>query len=642
MKRLLHTIVLVLLSYITANACTYTLECLDSWGDGWNGGYIDIWINGSYQGQFYASGIGTNYSITVNTGDQLQMSYTAGSYEDENTWNLYNAGGAWIDGGGPYPSSGFPVTYTADCGASGPSTAGDCSDAINVCTDLGFQIDANGFGSINEIPALGSYGNPDNNNPGGSGNWGCLRIGESNSTWMIVNIGSDGNLQFNFGGSSQAGYYDWIMYPYNENSCTDIPNNLVAPVRCNWNAVSYGGTGCATTVPIGGDPGNFEPALPVLCGEQYIICFSNYSSAITNVPLSFFGTASVSCLELNCAGSANCNVTPVTGPEQDCMNAIPVCQNYYCQENTYTGTGSIPNEIDAGPSCLGSGEKNDVWYTFTVIQSGNISFTIFPNDGSDDYDWAVYDLTNADCSDIYTDPSLEVSCNYSANIGCDGTTGANGDVNCAGQNEAVIPVVANETYVLNVSNYTSSNSGYELDFSASTAIIFDDIPPAILSLTSIPGCGATQIGFNFTEYILCSSIQDCDFTLTGPGGPYTLSGVTGAGCAAGGTQENTFTINVSPAISASGSYNLNLVGGCGYVEDLCGNVAGPGSLPFTITNITATTSTSNPQCFGGNTGSASINASGGITPYTYNWTNGSVINTASNLTAGSYGVTVTD
>ena len=47
-------------------------------------------------------------------------------------------------------------------------------------------------------------------------------------------------------------------------------------------------------------------------------------------------------------------------------------------------------------------------------------------------------------------------------------------------------------------------------------------------------------------------------------------------------------------------------------------------------------------CFGQNNGQASITASGATPPYTYQWSNGSTATSATNLTAGSYSVVITD
>lgn len=79
---------------------------------------------------------------------------------------------------------------------------------------------------------------------------------------------------------------------------------------------------------------------------------------------------------------------------QDCPCAIPICQNIYTEVNAYSGQGNLFPEINKTISCLGQGEKNDVWYTFTVQSSGSLAFSITPNVLADDYDWAVYNLTN--------------------------------------------------------------------------------------------------------------------------------------------------------------------------------------------------------------------------------------------------------
>ena len=207
--------------------------------------------------------------------------------------------------------------------STGPVVASDCPNYVNICSNSGFQIDPNGYGTINEIPVLGSIGNPDygsipgSSAPhlGGSVNAGCLRSGENNSTWMVINVYTAGNLAFTFGaGGAQAGYYDWIMYPYSgPGTCSAISNNTLAPIRCNWNISSTGGTGLQATIPAGGNAGNYEPVLAVAANTQYIICFSNYSSVTTTVPLVFNGTAIVGCSAL---GQNMSNFTA----EEDCEN----------------------------------------------------------------------------------------------------------------------------------------------------------------------------------------------------------------------------------------------------------------------------------------------------------------------------------
>jgi len=326
---------------------------------------------------------------------------------------------------------------------------------------------------------------------------------------------------------------------------------------------------------------------------------------------------------------------------QDCLAAIPICQNVYSTQISYSGEGNYPNEINNGNSCLGSGELNDVWYTFTVQQSGNLNFLITPNNSADDYDWAVYNLTNNNCSDIYTNPGLEVSCNFS---GTGGTTGPNGGSALNSQNAAgtpynqVVPVVVGQTYVVNVSNFSSNQNGYTIDFSASTAVIFDQTPPQILSVNN-PGCGGNTLTVTFSENILCNTVQAGDFAFNGPGGPYVVTNIFSAACAAGALYDNTFTFTISPAIAGAGNYSADLVGP---VTDLCGNVCiYPASLPFVVGSFTYTTSSTPATCVASN-GSATVTVTG-AGPFTYTWSpNVSATNSASNLAAGIYTVTITD
>lgn len=330
-----------------------------------------------------------------------------------------------------------------------------------------------------------------------------------------------------------------------------------------------------------------------------------------------------------------------TPTNQDCLDAIPICQNVYSTTISYSGEGNILNEINNSSSCLGSGELNDVWYTFTVQQSGNLNFLITPNNSSDDYDWAVYNLTNNNCSDIFTNPGLEVSCNFS---GTSGSTGPNGGSSSSSQSAAgtpynqVIPVIAGQTYVVNVSNFSSTQNGYTIDFGASTAVIFDQIPPQILSVTN-PGCGGNTLTVTFSENILCNTVQASDFSFTGPGGPYTVTNVTSVACAQGALYDNTFTLTISPAIAGAGNYIANLVGP---VTDLCGNVAiFPAQLPFTVGSFTYTNASTPASC-AGNNGTATVTPTG-TGPFTYVWSpNVSSTNSASNLAAGVYTVTITD
>jgi hypothetical protein len=88
---------------------------------------------------------------------------------------------------------------------------------------------------------------------------------------------------------------------------------------------------------------------------------------------------------------------------------------------------------------------------------------------------------------------------------------------------------------------------------------------------------------------------------------------------------------------AAGAYNCTITdaNGCTLVKNFIINSPPPiTSTPFSQTDLT---------CNGANNGSATVNAGGGIAPYTYSWLpSGGTAATASSLAAGNYTCTITD
>ena len=202
----------------------------------------------------------------------------------------------------------------------------DCINAIPLCSNPSFTFNStSGVGNVSDIPANSNVSNP-STNPA-SNNSGCLLSGELKPQWLIITVGNAGFLEFVFGASNsphpQVGFYDWALWPYSPTTCSAIQNNQLAPLRCNWNASSSGGTGIASgsNIPVGGNSGNYEPPLAVLPCQQYIICISNYSGVNTLVSFQSLGSASLSCnpncLSVNnpsiCAGQSATIVAAASG-----------------------------------------------------------------------------------------------------------------------------------------------------------------------------------------------------------------------------------------------------------------------------------------------------------------------------------------
>ncbi len=85
---------------------------------------------------------------------------------------------------------------------------------------------------------------------------------------------------------------------------------------------------------------------------------------------------------------------------------------------------------------------------------------------------------------------------------------------------------------------------------------------------------------------------------------------------------------------AAGTYIVTVEDNNGCTAIVSTTIASPGG-------PTATVSSTNATC-GSNNGSATATPAGGTPPYTYNWNNGQTVQTAINLAAGSYSVTITD
>lgn len=171
----------------------------------------------------------------------------------------------------------------------------NCNLAVPGCSTPQFAVV--GTNPSYNITDFGSdtVSNP-SSNPQGI-NSGCLLSGETVSTFIEINVVSNGTLQWSMIGT-QGGCFDWIMWPnVNNGACAGINGNTLPPVACNWNGSCNGNTGMSTPAnyPPGASSSSYQPPLNVTAGQSFILCLSNYSFTNQNVNLSFFGTASVVC-----------------------------------------------------------------------------------------------------------------------------------------------------------------------------------------------------------------------------------------------------------------------------------------------------------------------------------------------------------
>jgi uncharacterized protein (DUF433 family) len=108
----------------------YTIDLEDDFGDGWNGGVIDIYINGA----LFAGGVTLNNGsgpettyIPVNIGDIISIDYTAGSFSDENIFTLYDESMSVVASEGGVTTPNDIGDYTVPTGITACATCPDPS-----------------------------------------------------------------------------------------------------------------------------------------------------------------------------------------------------------------------------------------------------------------------------------------------------------------------------------------------------------------------------------------------------------------------------------------------------------------------------------------------------------------------------------
>jgi gliding motility-associated-like protein len=318
-----------------------------------------------------------------------------------------------------------------------------------------------------------------------------------------------------------------------------------------------------------------------------------------------------------------------TGPEQNCANAIPVCQQSYTQSNSYTGSGSLQ---ELSSTCLSTNETNSVWYVFTVQNSGTFTFLLnTPND----YDFALYDITSIGCAGVPS--ATPIRCNFSATYGSTGLTlpSSAGNISVPASGSPTMPginVSAGQTFALIIDNFSANTNGYTLTFGG-TAQIFDNTPPTLTTL-NIP-CNSSYFNLNFSEPVLCSSIatNGSDFIITGPSGNVPVTSASGNLCSSGASTSNYATVNFNNTGLVTGTYTVSVVNGSdgNTMLDKCGNVMSTSQVAtFQYLGVLSISATNTIIC-AGSPSTLSVSITGGApTGVSYNWS--PVVGSSSSIT----------
>lgn len=189
------------------------------------------------------------------------------------------------------------------------------------------------------------------------------------------------------------------------------------------------------------------------------------------------------------------------------------------------------------------------------------------------------------------------------------------------------------TATANVTNGTQPLS-YLWSNGGTTAVI-TNLPPGTYSVTVTDGNGCTKTGstslqlgaglavsINAPNYVCTGSTVAATANATGGNGSYTYLWSDGQSTqTATGLTAGSYAVTVTDSQGCFGAATVTFQQGGLFIIN--GN-------------------TQNVTCFNGNTGSISLNVTGGSTPYSYTWSNGSSNSNVVGLVAGSYTVTVSD
>ncbi len=194
-------IIFILLFQITickSQCCTYTLNMHDSYGDGWNGAHIKVYINTILVGDYSGNNFASSDTFTVCNGDSLSLKYLSGIYESENSYQLYDAGYNLVFADGSSPQTGIVFTTIGNCLSI--TTPGN-----NPCTAI--PIDT------------GQCIMADNTNFSGSGLASNCANYSGGDVWFTMQVPSSGNLSFetDSGTINDTGIAVWT-----DSTCTNL------------------------------------------------------------------------------------------------------------------------------------------------------------------------------------------------------------------------------------------------------------------------------------------------------------------------------------------------------------------------------------------------------------------------------------
>lgn len=228
--------------------------------------------------------------------------------------------------------------------------------------------------------------------------------------------------------------------------------------------------------------------------------------------------------------NTSAQLLPTNQLEQNACDALVLCGNTFTSPYSYQGYGTV---MDLATTPCSGGEANSMWIRLNVNTAGSIVFTLTPLVATDDYDFAIVNITGKTCS-TFTAADV-IRCNYNNNSPGSNVNGAIGLNNTSLLNFVAggtfgssflqqINANAGDVYLIMINNfgyYTGGggpSSGFTIDFTGSTATFNTPPPPQMVQID--PECDmSSKITIQLDQNVKCSSIaaDGSDFKLTPSG-----------------------------------------------------------------------------------------------------------------------------
>jgi uncharacterized protein (DUF2141 family) len=426
---------------------------------------------------------------------------------------------------------------------------------------------------------------------------------------LLCNGAGSGSINLTASGGSGPYTYLW-----SNGAQTEDVSNLSAT---NYSVTVTDANGCATTTTAT----IIQPsAIQIAVGLTNVACNGNSSGSL-NITVSG-GTGAYSYLWNNSATTEDISSLPSGNYSVTVTDA-----------NGCTASSSATISQPLAPLSLSTTQVN-------VLCFGNAtgSINLSPTGGTAPYTYAwsntttqedptglaagTYTVTVSDangCSSftsaVITQPTNPVSASYvQTNLTCNGFSNGAIDVSVTGGTQPYAYAWSHGPTSEDLTGLSAGTYNLTITYSqqCTTTVTATITQPQVLSLSTTQTNVSCNSGGN----------GSIDLTVAGGTAPYTYSWTNSS---------------VSQDINnlSAGTYTVTVTDANGCQGTTTATVSGP--IPITLS-----TTQVNVLCHGANTGSINLTPTGGTSPYTYAWSNGSIVQDPQNLVAATHTVTVTD